>query len=313
MPSIEDDAITGEDSALALYLCYELHYQGLPDVDEAWEWEPSLIAARRTLERALEAALIDLAGHVPIGLSGAQAVHELRGLAADGGGPSLSGHIATAGTLEQVRELAVHRSPYQLKEADPHTWGIPRLTGRAKAALVAIQSDEYGNGRPEAMHAALFARTMDQLGLDSRYGAYLDTVPATSLSTCNLISLFGLHRSWRGALVGHLALFEMCSVEPMGRYQAALERLGFETTATRFYAEHVEADEQHQVVALDDMVIGLIEAEPLLGGEVVFGARCLAAVEALFTSAIFDTWSRSATSLRRPLPRFAKRPSSGHD
>ena len=35
-------------------------------------------------------------------------------------------------------------------------------------------------------------------------------------ATVNLISLFGLHRRWRGALVGHLALFEMSSVVPMG-------------------------------------------------------------------------------------------------
>ena len=58
------------------------------------------------------------------------------------------------------------------------------------------------------------------------YGTYLDRLPGITLSTCNLVSLFGLHRRWRGALVGHLALFEMCSVGPMGRYQAALERFG---------------------------------------------------------------------------------------
>ena len=37
----------------------------------------------------------------------------------------------------------------------------------AKAALVEIQSDEYGGGRPQRMHAELFAKTMRGLGLDS--------------------------------------------------------------------------------------------------------------------------------------------------
>ena len=41
--------------------------------------------------------------------------------------PRSSAHLETTGTLAQARELAVHRSAYQLKEADPHTWGIPRL------------------------------------------------------------------------------------------------------------------------------------------------------------------------------------------
>ena len=61
-------------------------------------------------------------------------------------GFSLSGWLLQHGTRFHARELAIHRSGYQLKEADPHTWAIPRLTGRAKAAMVMIQADEYGGG-----------------------------------------------------------------------------------------------------------------------------------------------------------------------
>ncbi len=301
IPAAVDDALTGEDSALALYLFYELHYLGLPDVEEAWEWEPSLLAARRELERAFERRLTEIVGHVPVGLSEAATVEALRDLSAADAGPSLSTYVEERGTIDQLRELAVHRSAYQLKEADPHTWAIPRLSGRAKAALVDIQTGEYGDGRPEAVHATLFANTMAALGLDSRYGAHLDLIPAISLSTCNLISLFGLHRCWRGALVGHLALFEMCSVGPMGRYQRALDRLGFDERATRFYAEHVLADERHQVVALHDMVATLVDDEPFLGGEIVYGARCLAAVEAMFAEHTLDAWEHGDSSLRATL------------
>ncbi len=301
MPTPGDDPITGDDSGLALYLCYEQHYQGLPDVDEGWEWEPSLLAVRRQLERAFERRLVELVGHVPIGVSADVAVATLRDLARPGDGRSLSEHMAEAGTVEQLRELAVHRSAYQLKEADPHTWGIPRLTGRPKAALVDIQWGEYGEGDPAGLHAQLFADTIDELSLDSRYGAYLDLIPGVTLSTCNLISLFGLHRAWRGALVGHLALFEMCSVQPMGRYLTCLQRLGFGARATRFYEEHIVADERHERVAIDDMVIPLVQAEPFLGGEVVHGARCLTAIEGLFASHVMGAWDAGTTSLRRPL------------
>ena len=194
-------------------------------------------------------------------------------------GRSLSGFMEQQGTLAQMREFAVHRSAYQLKEADAHTWGIPRLTGRAKAGLVEIQRGEYGNGDVTAVHANLFAEVLHALGLDHRYGSYIDHLPGITLSTGNLATYFGLHRRWRGALVGHLALFEMCSVGPMGRYSAALRRLGLGEQATRFYDEHVIADEHHEVVALEEMVAGLLEDEPVLGGEVVFGARALEAVE----------------------------------
>ena len=294
----DGDPITDDDLALGLYLCYELHYLGLPDVDEAWEWEPSLLRERRRLERGFERRLVEVAGQVPMVVTRDRAVTELQALAAPGDGPSLSGYMEGQGTLTQMREFAIHRSAYQLKEADPHTWGIPRLTGRAKAALVDIQRGEYGEGRPDGVHANLFAQVMQALGLDPTYGAYLDRLPGVTLSTCNLVSLFGLHRRWRAALVGHLALFEMSSVGPMGRYQDALTRLGLGPAATRFYAEHVLADERHQDVALHDLVLGLLDQEPFLGGEVVFGARALAVVEGMFSQHLLDSWAAGASSLR---------------
>jgi hypothetical protein len=300
LPEAVDDPVDGDDSALALYLCYELHYRGLPDVDDAWEWEPSLLRERRRLEQAFEQRLVELVGPPAVGLSRAEVVDALRRLAAPspGEGPSLSAHVEQAGTLSEVRELAVHRSAYQLKEADPHSWAIPRIAGRAKAALVEIQSDEYGAGDPAAVHATLFGDTMDALGLDRRYGAYLDQVPGVTLSTTNLISLFGLHRRWRGALIGHHALVEMCSVGPMGRYAAALRRLGLDDRAVRFYDEHVVADALHQDIALHEMVGPLVEDEPFLGGEVVFGATALAALEGRFAAHVLGAWQGGRSSLR---------------
>jgi hypothetical protein len=301
LPEALDDAITGEDAPLALHVLYELHYRGFDGVDEAWEWEPSLLRERQRLERAFEERLVELAGPIPMGLSPDGVRTELLELSSEDEDATLSALVAREGTVEQVRELLVHRSAYQLKEADPHTFGIRRLWGRGKAAMVEIQRGEYGDGRPDEVHATLFAGAMEELGLDSAYGALVDEIPGVTLSTGNLISLFGLHRRWRGALVGHLALFEMCSVRPMGRYLAALERLGFAGgPAARFYEAHVEADAHHAVVALEDMVGGLLEEEPALGGEIVFGARALGAVEGAFSTRVRRSWAAGETSLRRP-------------
>ena len=62
LPEASGAAEADEDLQLALYCCYELHYRGLPGVDERWEWEPSLIAVRRALEAPFEAAVERLAG-----------------------------------------------------------------------------------------------------------------------------------------------------------------------------------------------------------------------------------------------------------
>ncbi len=161
------------------------------------------------------------------------------------------------GSIAEMREFAVHRSAYQLKEADPHTWAIPRLEGSAKAALVRVQADEYGDGATHRMHQRLFVTTMRALALDSSYGAYLDVLPGTTLATVNLITLFGLHRRWRGALVGNLAVYEMTSVVPMRRYSSALQRVGIGPAAREFYDVHVLADAEHQVIAVRDLAAGL--------------------------------------------------------
>ena len=204
--------------------------------------------------------------------------------------------------MEQLIEFHIHRSAHQLKEADAHSWALPRLGGAAKAALVEIQADEYGGGVEKDMHAELYALTMAELGLDDRYGAYLDAIPARTLATVNLASFFGLHRRWRGALVGHLAVFEMTSVEPMGRYSVALRRHGYSSWARLFYDTHVVADAHHQTLASRDLARGLLRDEPDQAAMILYGASALCLVERRFTDHLLNSWEAGRSSLLTPLP-----------
>src|SRR4051794_6714199 len=198
---VPDDPLADDDLHLALYLCYELHYRGLDGVDERWEWDPGLLALRARLEAIFEDGLrTAFEDWTPPPADATTMDLALRMIIDADDGPSLARHLETRGTLEQFREFVVHRSAYQLKEADPHSWAIPRLSGPPKSALLEVQADEYGGGDPARMHAQLFADTMDVLGLDSAYGAYVDRLPGITLATVNLMSLFGLHRRHRGAI-----------------------------------------------------------------------------------------------------------------
>jgi hypothetical protein len=296
-----DDPLGDDDLQLALYLCYELHYRGLPGVDDAWEWAPSLLGFRARLERIFEGALHDAVGPGPTAIPPDETDSALRAVIDSDDSPSLSKHLARDGTLAQVIEFIVHRSAYQLKEADPHSWALPRLSGAPKAALVEVQADEYGGGRSDRIHAELFAKTMDAVGLDSRYGAYLDSIPGVTLATVNLMSLFGLHRRWRGAIVGHLAAFEMSSSLPNRRYGDALRRLGFDERATDFFDEHVEADAVHENIAAVDLAGGLLRQDPSLAASLLFGARALVELEARWTRHLLSSWEAGRTSLRAPV------------
>ena len=298
VPSLRSvDPLVDDDFHLALWCCYELHHHGFDGIDDDLEWDPDVLRFRRTLESVFEGAL--RAEHQP------SAVPDHPQLAlrviATWAGPPLAATVAERGELVHLQEVAIHRSAYQLKEADPHTWAIPRLSGLGRSAMVEIQTDEYGGGVPGEAHSELFAAAMEELGLSSELGHYVDRLPGTTLATDNLVAMFGLNRRLRGALVGHLALFEMCSVTPMSRYLQAARRVGGLPALSRFYEVHVEADAHHAELALGRLVGGFVASEPELGADVIFGAAALARVEARFAHHVLRAWDDGGSSLRPSL------------
>ncbi len=288
-------SLADDDFQLALYVLYELHYRGFAGVDDDWEWNLPLLGFRAGLERTFEAALraaVPQPAPVP--------AHELdlglRAILAADDDPSLSRYIEARATQAELLEFVIHRSAYQLKEADPHTWALPRLAGAPKAAMVRIQADEYGDGMPGRAHSELFRQTMVALGLDGSYGAYLPRLPGVTLATVNLITFFGLHRRLRGALVGHLAAFEMSSSLPNRRYSHGLDRLGW-PQARPFYDEHVVADAVHENLAAVDLAGGLGRLEPHLIGDILFGAAALVELDRRASRHMLGAWRRGASSL----------------
>ncbi len=296
------DLVHDDDVQLTLFVLYGLHYGGVVEADDAWEWHPTLITLRRRLEDAFESALRAAVVMPPLPEPTSTAVASaLFALTGEDSGPSLSRYVAAKATKEQLAEFLVHRSIYTLKEADPHSWAIPRLTGRAKAALVEIQADEYGGGRPERMHAAIFAGTMRGLGLDDRYGTYVNQVPAVTLASFNMMSMFGLNRRLRGAIAGHLAAFEMTSSIPNGLYARGFKRNGFGTDVTWYFDEHVEADAVHEQIAGRDLAGSLAEDEPSLCADIMFGAAACLAIDGWAGQYMLDAWAAGESALREPL------------
>jgi hypothetical protein len=297
------DPLGDDDFQLALYALYELHYRGFDAVTDAWEWDPALLAFRARLEAVFEDRLAQVVPEGPPASAEGMDL-ALRAILAADDGPSLSRYLETRATLPEYMEFAVHRSAYQLKEADPHSWALPRLSGRPKAALVAIQSDEYGDGVVARAHSEMFRETLLALGLRGDYGAYLHAIPGVTLATVNLMSLFGLHRRRRGAIIGHLAAFEMSSAVPNGRYSRGLERLGC-PRARPFFDEHVVADSVHENLAAVDLAGGLARDEPAVTDDILFGARALVELDRRFAAALLGAWSSGRSSLRAPLPTDA--------
>jgi hypothetical protein len=293
-----DDLLLDDDLQLALFLMYELHYGGLEGVPDTWEWDPRLLAVRLPMEREFEDALRHA---VPQPIATRDVPEALFALVGADDGPSLSAFVEREATAEQVREILACRTIYTLKEADPHSWAIPRLHARAKSALVEIQADEYGGGRAERLHATIFADALRGAGLDDRYGAYADHVPVTVYTSMNLMSLFGLHRRLRGAIVGHLAAYEMTSSLPCRAYANGLRRLGFGDDVTDYFDEHVEADAVHEQLAARDLAGSLADDEPELANDILFGAAACLAVDGRLWGGLRERFERGESVLGKPL------------
>ncbi len=301
------DTVLDDDLQLALWVLYELHYRGFDEVADEREWDPDLLRARALLERPFEADLRERTRlDVAHAMQSADVVFDqVEALIERVDGPSLARFVQREATRDQFLELMMARSLYHLKESDPTSFTLPRLDGPAKSALAELQYDEYGGGRPDRLHATLFAEALTGCDLDPSYGAYLDLTPAHTLAVNNAMSLFGLHRRLRGASMGHLGAFEATSSLPCRRYAGGIRRLGFPEVVAAYYDEHVEADAVHEQVALRDICEAIVAAEPELLDDVLFGAATCLHLEAVAATETLAHWRSGRSSLFSTLHREA--------
>ncbi|GAA1443280.1 iron-containing redox enzyme family protein [Mycobacterium cookii] len=281
-----------DDESIALWTLHELSFRGFEDADDRAEWDPGLLAVRHDLEEALEDRLRSRWSEAGGGAApgAADVPGALEALVAEDDGPSLADHVRRHADRDQVLELLRQRSVYHLKESDPSAFVVPRLPVRAKAALMALQFDEYGDGDPNRLHSHLFARGLEAVGLRAEYGAYVDDAVTENLEMNNAGSLLGLHRRLRGAAMGHLAAFEMTSSLPSRKMVQGLDRLGLTGPMSHYYDEHVEADAVHEHLAARDICGTLAEDEPDQAADLLFGAFTCLDAEARFATAMLGAW-----------------------
>ena len=190
------DVLADDDLQLMLWSLYELHFRGFDGVDPGREWDPRLLRVRAATEQVFEAVLRQrTAPYVEAALASTDDVPKQIHHVVDAvPGPSLAHYLQREASHEQLAEFMTQRSLYHLKESDPAAFVLPRLDGPVKAALAELLYDEYGGGRPDRLHATLFARALEGCGLDASYGAYVDLTPGYTLAVNNAMSLFGLNR-----------------------------------------------------------------------------------------------------------------------
>ncbi|CAA9366577.1 MAG: hypothetical protein AVDCRST_MAG36-3136 [uncultured Nocardioidaceae bacterium] len=300
------DVLHDDDVQLALWVLYELHYEGFSGVDGAWEWDSRAVAYLARLEADFLTALQDMAP-VPDTDAAAPLHERIEALTEAAPNAGVSRYMQRDATAEQFREYLVVKSVYHLKESDPQSFVLPRLRGLPKVRLAELQYDEYGGGRPDRHHQTLFAGTLRAAGLDDTYGVYLDLVPGITLAVNNAMSMFGLHRRHRGSAMGHLAAFEATSSIPCRRIAQGVRRIGFPEAAADYFDEHVEADAIHEQLAMREICGVMAEEDPSLADSILLGSWVCCYLDYLDGLELVGRWSAGESVLRgqaaRRLPR----------
>ena len=267
------------------------------------EHDLTLIEVRLTLERAFEAQLarLELPGDPPADPGAFGPWLEDLALHRElwPGGPSMGAFYREEVTLDQLREVVAQRSLFFLKEPDPWTMVIPSLHGEAKAGLIDLILDEYGWGRYEQMHSTVYATLMGKLGLETGYDHYLDRTAWPFLAGLNYQAMLARHRRLCRRMYGYVYLVESDSPGSMQNYIAAYRRNGIEDPdVLTFYELHIDADEGHADVALNEVVMPVVRAEPEAARDIARGVLEGRWLHGLVSAHLHEAFSAGRSSLR---------------
>lgn len=287
-PVAGDDPLD-HDLQLALYVLNELHYASWYGIDDDLEWDPDVTATRTELGSEFERRL-----RIRFPEIGQEPLKEARRLL-DLDGPSVSAHLRDQGSVDQLIETMMLRSPYQVKEADPHTFALPRFTGPVKRVFTEIQSGEYGVGYRRS-HAELFSDALVALDLDPTPNAHINSCNGAALATSNLVTLGAMNRRLRGLVLGQLALFEMDSVIPNQAMVECCDRLGLDPAVRAFFSVHVLADAEHQVMAETAFLTDYPEAEPDQVANLILGLRGQSLIDHQIAADLIPRWQHAVAA-----------------
>ena len=78
----------------------------------------------------------------------------------------------------------------------------------------------------------------------------------------------------------------------------ALTRLNADPRCIEFFAERIAADAGHEQIMRHDVIGSLLEQEPSLKPDVVFGIQATEVLEARLTAHLLSSWEAGESSLR---------------
>jgi hypothetical protein len=258
-PTADDDPLAGDDHTLALHVLHELHHRGFAGVDDGWEWEPSILAVRRHLERELMGRLAE---EVSVPSDRADVAWALEQIAGGITSAPLWSWLAEHGTSVHLHELWALRAPERLRS------GSGVLPG----------------------HCAVPTAPPDPLDVLDGGRLDLDRVPGWALAEANVAACLRLQRRWRGALAGFAAAREQIAAVSMPAAARALQRADLDEIDLRM--------EPLGPLPSRRRAAAMARTRSSLAGDVLLGGLAARWLHGAMTDRALSAWSAGRSALR---------------
>lgn len=151
-------------------------------------------------------------------------------------------------------------APDFMSEASPMIRNVLGHYGRPQSEWFKIIIDEYGYGVHEAKHSTLFKDTLASVGLNSDLHRYWQYYLVSSLMVNNYFHYLGKNHELFFRYLGALYYTETTLVDLCHRADDLLNRVFDGQVDTRYFSEHTHIDTHHSRMALDKLIIPVVEA-----------------------------------------------------
>lgn len=143
-----------------------------------------------------------------------------------------------------------------------------QLPIRPKLELARNYWDEMGHGKPKAMHGAMLANVVSELGLDAR----IDSTEWQPLALANTMLGMAASRRYTYHSIGALGAIELTAPTRVKRVSEGMRRLGMSGRVRAYFDLHAVLDVHHSQAWNAEVIAPLVDADPACGRFIAEGA-----------------------------------------
>jgi hypothetical protein len=178
-------------------------------------------------------------------------------------------YLAEHATLDELRWFITQEIATEAGFEDLVALTQLRMPTRAKLELASNFWDEMGRGKARAMHGPMLAALAKAIDVGP---VSPDEVVWESLALGNLLVGLAYNRRYAFHSLGALGVIELTAPSRAVKLVRALERLGVDDVAARYFRLHAVVDIRHAQTWRDEVLVPLLEARPELAQSLAEGA-----------------------------------------